>query len=462
MLQTIELAEYETTCEPSAPPTAADQRLAEQLSAAGEFGARLDVRWLVNNTVEITASSWVGSVSFSALEVRVIPKLAGGTLRVLRMIEYADGVRLLSHLPRDQRLPGGGNDLFDLIVMAFVGETKWLIRDGLLRDYRPMDDTLTVMRGRLRIRDQFLRRYGSLHQLECHFEEYDGDIPENQLLAAALIAAATRVRGNQLRTGTRILAGRLGDVCEPPTADPEWYRQRIHYDRRNERYRPAHELDRLILSGLALNDLATAGYRYVTAFMLNMNTLFERFVTRLVENSLAGSNLRVSSQSTLRAVIVDERTGRTYSTIRPDLLVIDATTGVQVPIDIKYKLYGAQKIGSTDIYQLFLYAYALGGESSSRIAGLIYPAVTDTAGHALHIKPVAGSAAAHIRGAGLNVPAILDSLSAGDAEMHEVHEAVQRRVCSISGLAATCGIPSGAKILRRAGRNEAEHDRSSS
>lgn len=133
MIQTIELAEYESRRTIAAPPTAADQVLAERLSVCGDLELKLDVRWLAGNKVEVTASSWVGVVRFSALEVRVVPKLVGDALQVLRMLEYAGDVRLVAHLPMDRELPAEGSDLFELIVMLLVEETRLLIREGLIR-----------------------------------------------------------------------------------------------------------------------------------------------------------------------------------------------------------------------------------------------------------------------------------------------------------------------------------------
>ena len=43
-----------------------------------------------------------------------------------------------------------------------------------------------MLRGRLMMREQYLRRFGRIDVLECRFDDYDADIPENQLLAAAL------------------------------------------------------------------------------------------------------------------------------------------------------------------------------------------------------------------------------------------------------------------------------------
>ncbi|MGB3520648.1 MAG: hypothetical protein WBA50_04150 [Mycobacterium sp.] len=436
MVETIELAEYETRIA-RAHPTSEDERLAERLSVNGDTPARLDVRWLANGRVEITASAWVGVVRFSEFDVRVVPKLAGGALRVLRMIEYSNSIRLLSHLPRDQQLSADGTDLFELIVMALVHEARSVIRDGLVRDYRAMDDTLVVMRGRLRLRDQFLRQYGSFHRLECHFDEYDGDIPENQLLAAALAAAATGIQHDKLRSDARILAGQLADICAPPTTDPRWYRQRIHYGRRNERYRVAHELALLVLNGLALNDFPDTRFQRVTAFMLNMNTLFERFVTRLVSNSLHGSPTRVAAQSSFRSAIIDESTGYTYSAIRPDLVIVDTQTGSRVPVDVKYKLYDSKKVDGADIYQLFTYAYAVSRGAAPNRSGLIYASVAPASGPVLQIKPTAGVSSARICAAGLDVPDILDALTHSEPE--SVYTAMRAIIHQITGLA--CDLP---------------------
>lgn len=248
------LNEYDSRVIDCPPPTFSDKKLAEDLAAGGDLEPRLDVEWLLGGHMRITTSSWVGMVRFSTVEIRVVPKLIGGTLRVLRMIEYAEGIPLVARLPTDRPLPADGTDLFDLIVMLLIEETKALIRNGLIRDYRPVEDSLDVLRGRLRVREQYLRRYGQLHRIECAFDEFDGDVPENQLLAAALREAEPRVGDLDLRNGARAFGGVLNEVCQTRSRDADWYVRTIRYGRRNVRYRPAHELARLVLKGLALTD----------------------------------------------------------------------------------------------------------------------------------------------------------------------------------------------------------------
>jgi 5-methylcytosine-specific restriction enzyme subunit McrC len=407
----IELGEYQQRRVEVPPPSQADKQLADRL-VSGQDGVRLDARWMADGTLDVGASSWVGVVRFSSVDVRVVPKLVGGSLRVLRMLEYASGVSMLRRLPVDRPLPANGKDLFDLICLLLAQETEALMRDGLLRDYRTTDDSLEVLRGRLRYREQFLRRFGQLDRLECEFDEYDGDTPINQLVAAALGLARQRVRETGIRFAVARLTGVLDELCRPTSADAAWYERVIRYDRRNERYRPAHELSKLVLRGLAFNDLFDVSAGGVSAFLIDMNAVFERFVTRLVRDALHDTALDVSAQHPLRAVVRNDDTGRSYSTLTPDLVITDRRTGHSVPFDIKYKTYDVRKISTADIYQTFLYAYALGHGDEQRRAGILYPATTSVRGPHLSIKPLGAPIAARILGSGIDVPRVLDDLAA--------------------------------------------------
>ena len=430
-LQSEDLEEYDHRRINAASPSEADRRLADQL-LSNDLKPRIAVRWLANGQVDIDTSSWVGVVRFSQLEIRVVPKLVGGSLRVLRMLDYARGIDMLGRLPATRPLPANGRDLFDLICLLLVEETNVLLRDGVLRNYRATDDSLEVMRGRLRYREQYLRRFGQLDRLECHFDEYDSDTPDNQLIAAALRLARRRAKESDIRFGALRLASMFGEVCDPPTNQADWYEQVITYNRRNERYRAAHELSKLVLRGVAFDDMYDTSAGNVTAFMLDMNTVFEGFVTRLVRDAVQSSGLDVSAQARLRAVIRNDDTSRTYSTIKPDLVINEPWSGRSVPIDIKYKLYEDRKISTSDIYQAFLYAFALGHEASDRRAGVIYAAKTATSGPRLSIKPVEGPIAARIVGAGLDVATALDALAS--SARASFLEQVRRMVGELTGL----------------------------
>jgi 5-methylcytosine-specific restriction enzyme subunit McrC len=444
-VQREELGEYRSkTIEAEASPTPSDENLAARLRGDDEQEpARLDVRWLTNGKVYIRTTSWVGVARFSQLEVHILPKLAGGKLRVLRMLEYALGVRMLRRLPDDATLTAKGHDLLDLVCLLLAEETQALLRGGLLRDYRETDDTLPVLRGRLRYRDQYLRRFGQLDRLECHFDEYESNTPDNQLLAAGLEAARRHAKDRDVRFSAVRLGGLLQEACEPPTADADWYERTIRYTRRNAGYRPAHELAKLLLRQLAFDDLFNSSGDGVTAFMINMNTVFERFVIRLVAEAFAESEtIQVSPHTRLKAVIRNDDTGLAHTAIDPDLVIEHQPTGVRVPLDVKYKLYDNKKVAVGDIYQTFLYAFALGNGELHR-AGIIFPATAIVSGPTLSVRQLDGPTSAKIAVLGLDIPKTLDDLqSLGRPDLLATTRAA---VEQLSGL----GYASHCRVARR-------------
>lgn len=115
-------------------------------------------------------------------------------------------------------------------------------------------------------------------------------------------------------------------------------------------YKPALRLARLVLANLTLRD--TVGETQASSFMLDMNELFERFVTERLQRELRG-RLEVKDQHQDR---LDE--GRTV-TIKPDL-VFRTAGSPRFVADIKYKLTDEAAGGrNADYYQLLAYTTAL-------------------------------------------------------------------------------------------------------
>lgn len=107
---------------------------------------------------------------------------------------------------------------------------------GVLHGYRATRDHLHAVRGRLDVPAQ-LRRAGLALPVAVEYDDFTADIPENQILAAA-ITRLTRLRGLSPATGAtlRHLAGRLIEVSVPQAGAPlpMWTPKRL-----NERYVPA-------------------------------------------------------------------------------------------------------------------------------------------------------------------------------------------------------------------------------
>jgi 5-methylcytosine-specific restriction enzyme subunit McrC len=212
---------------------------------------------------------------------------------------------------------------------------------ALLQGYRTIDETSTVLRGRLRETDQIGRRLGMMLPLEIRHDEYTIDIPENRILATA-ITRMLRVPGIDAdsRRMLRHLAASLAEVTPLRLGDvsPAWEPSRL-----NQRYIIALRLAELVLAGTSTE--AGIGGVVSNGFLLDMPGIFEKFL------SVA---LRTAIEPAYGGVVTAQHSdhldvGRRINLL-PDLVW---TVGgvVRAIVDAKYKAHTP----AADAYQMLAY-----------------------------------------------------------------------------------------------------------
>jgi 5-methylcytosine-specific restriction enzyme subunit McrC len=410
-----EMSEWSTRVFPGVELTDGDRRL---VAALGTGDTRLVVDEL-REGVRVTSRSWIGVVRFETLEVCVVPKVAGGNLGVLHMLEYASGLSALSRLESARTVQTAKKGrLADLLGLLLAEATSRLVRDGLLSDYVTREETLTTLRGRLRMNDQFRRRHLQVACLECRFDEHETDIVENRLLGAALAIARRVCADEDVRRSVSRYHAVLSEVCEPGAFDPQSADRELVYHRRNEHYRTAHQIAWLFVRALAVSDLYAPGSRGSFAFLIDMNPLFERFVARLLTDALAGSGVSVRPQFRDQTLIVEEPLLRRYAAIVPDILLewSDPHGRRRIPVDAKYKLYDEGKVDPADVYQTFFYAYAYARQIDQELdqvrAMILYPASRPGGGGTrLLVRRASGAASARIEALPVDIEAALRAIA---------------------------------------------------
>jgi 5-methylcytosine-specific restriction enzyme subunit McrC len=361
--------------------------------------------------LRITSRSWVGVVRFKDFELRIVPKLAGGDIGLLRMVDFATGLDAVDRHPAVHTFAAEGASLLDLITLLLTEACERIIRAGMLADYQELEDDLPVVRGQLLVREQVLRRMGRVDRVVCRYDEHTTDTIDNRLLLAALSVAGSRVTHPDVALRVRRLHGVLADACSVDDLDLRMARSTLTYNRLNEHYQEAHQLAWLVLEGLGIEDLYAGGSHRTFAFLLDMNRLFEDFVTRWLAALLRGTHYRSIAQRRDRTILWNADLNRPYAKVIPDLVVERKDKpGRFLPLDAKYKLYEERRISPADIYQTFMYAYAYGQTHAVLpSAVIIYPAQTDTAQvQRLHVRRADGLPSAQIVGIGIDVLAALD------------------------------------------------------
>ncbi len=302
-----------------------------------------------NTKYHITPSSTVGAVEVGDLSVQIRPKI--GIPQLLSLACYAMGVyrsqeRRLFDFQEEVALP-------DTLALALAAAARRAFARGLLHGYRTEEEALHTVRGRIRFDEQIRRRFGIAMPVEVRYDEFTDDIEENQLVKAAVARLGEmRLRSPQARRGLGWTAAMLESVSlveYAPRDVPE-----VTFDRLNEHYRGAVGLSRLILRHSAFE--ARRGEVRATGFLMNMNTLFQEFVTVALRESLRVSANTFCSDKQLTGsrrihLAENNRVG-----LEPDLTWWDGNRCTFVG-DAKYKRF--ESVHNADLYQLLAYVTAL-------------------------------------------------------------------------------------------------------
>ncbi len=301
-----------------------------------------------DDAYDLTPGSWVGVVGLGARQLVIRPKLP--IERVLFLISYAVANGWWEQAPATL---ARSESVLEPIIAGFTYQLRRALARGVLQGYRSEEDALPTVRGRWRIGDQLQRRHGIAPPVEVSFDEYTEDIEPNRLIRAAITQVLRlRLRDQHLAWGLRAIDGKLAEV-RPVVYDPRRVPS-VRYDRLTERYRPALELARLILAATSF-DLAHGGVAG-SAFLIDMNKVFEDFVVVALREALGVSDRVLVQGARRRSLFLDEQA---KVPLEPDLSLWDGTRCTFVG-DAKYKRVRAEGVPNADLYQLLAYTIATG------------------------------------------------------------------------------------------------------
>lgn len=362
-------------------------------AAAGREILRLERKGL-------RAGSMVGVLRAGDLSIEILPKIdyAGKNLtgasdqpaltasrNLLTMLAYAYDLPVIEQelTSVDTRIGGW----FDLLIRLFVVQLHQQVLSGLTQGYRSLRETLPTLRGRWDIQRQIQRSGQPRHAFDVVYDEYSVDIPINQVFRYVLEQIVHLTGGSAIRQ----MVNELRQWFEPVTLLPQVGAslvERVTFDRLNERYRTAFNLARLFLAGEVVQ--LSHGSLQVTAFLMEMNRLFETFTAAFLERHRAAilpstwHSVTLRSQGKGMNLFLARSERRSAVRLKPDLVFL--LPGQPIPplvVDTKYKILEPAQPGSGadpgDFYQMLAYAVRL---KCSR-GLLLYP---QTAGHSPVLK----------------------------------------------------------------------------
>ena len=347
---------YETRRGPVAFTEAHFDALARYQERTGTAALRLGHR-------SVRVAQHVGYLRVGPVTLEIYPKL--GAYRpnddwralLLHMLRVVAGVRLTPH--DDAPLQARSGDLYEVLVGRFVDQVHALLREGLARSYREVEENSQAFRGRLLVGPHVRSNAAHQERVFVAYEVHDADHLANRILLRALKRVRRTVSSMDLRHRAESAVADFPEVTDTPIRPSDW--GRLHFDRRTERYREAIGLARMILRD-ERPDLRW-GDREVVALLFDMNALFESYVEQVMRG-LPG--VRVRSQVKTRFW---HPAGEAARVLKPDLVMwVDDEAHPRV-IDAKWKVPPQGRPADDDLRQVFAYVHAL----NSRRGVLLYP-----------------------------------------------------------------------------------------
>ncbi|MFZ3493975.1 McrC family protein [Streptomyces sp. 5.8] len=249
---------------------------------------------------------------------------------------------------------GAYDDVVPALAHAVERQIDSALRQGILQGYREVEETASIVRGRLREAEQVRRHFGRTPPVEIRYDAYTTDTDENRILRAA-VEQLLRLPGvpGQVRRRLAHHRVRLADALPLIRGQelPRWHPSRL-----NSRYQPALRLAEAVLRGASPEHRPSGTEALaVDGFLIDMNKLFEDFVTVALREALREHGLTAKLQDTHHL----DAAGLVR--MRPDLVVRtgDGRTPVAV-VDAKYKVEKADGLLNDDLYQALAYATVLG------------------------------------------------------------------------------------------------------
>ena len=339
----INLGEYATT-EYALSAAQRDALLRE----APTLGLSIEPVLDATGSYALTAGPRVGAMEIGDLSVLIEPKI--GIPQLLSLACYAMGAfrsqaQRRFDFEESKALP-------DTLAIALVAAARRAFAQGLLHGYREEEDALQTVRGRIRIEQQVRRRLGVGLPVEVRYDEFTDDILANRLVKAAVgRLGRMRLRSLEARRGLGWVAAMLDHVS--PVEYQGGDVPAVRFDRLNEHYRDVVGLARLILRHSAFE--SGRGDVRASGFIMNMNVVFQEFVTVALREALGVSELTLRSDRGVRGVTLDEEGA---VSLGPDLSWWDGPDCTFVG-DAKYKNLTGSSVPSADLYQLLAYTTAL-------------------------------------------------------------------------------------------------------
>lgn len=310
-------------------------------------------------------TQFCGVLQVGHLQIEVLPKIHGSSdirdsqRSLLKMLAVAGEIDLPD--AGEAQLSSNASTLLDVFIHHFARELELQLQHGMLLNYVDVEENLDQVRGRIDLLRQQRENLFTPQRIACRFSERSSDIRLNRLIRSALDIVHSMAADPLLQQYVGSLRSRFAAVN--PLRQGEPLPEEGNLTRLQRRYSAVIKMARMFVSR-RFQDVRS-GSAPTFSLLFDMNTLFERYVARVLKQPARALGMRLIEQGPRRYLGTDDR-GKGRLLMKPDITLLshgnDHGATLVAIIDTKWKLLNPSKVLSSvnaaDLYQMTAYGYA--------------------------------------------------------------------------------------------------------
>ena len=269
------------------------------------------------------------------------------------------------------------HDLFAAILEKGVSRQ---VKQGLYREYVPMQENLSVMRGKLNMGQTVHLQVQRKQKLACEFDEFSEDNLYNQILKVTIhrLIRADDVAPKRKQALKKLIVF-FSNVTLIQPDHIAW--KRLIYQRNNRNYELLLNICYLVLNGM-LQTTEDGGYKLLSFSDEHMERLYEKFILEYYkQHHTYLSEARAAQVKWNLVGEQDEQMIRFLPVMQTDIFL--RLNEKVLILDAKYygrtlqKRFDKYTLHSNNIYQIFTYVKNCDKQNTGNVAGMLVYAKTE-------------------------------------------------------------------------------------
>jgi len=240
------------------------------------------------------------------------------------------------------------NSILEAYLELFIQECEEIVRVGLVKKYRAVENNCTALKGKLIFGKQIQHNLVHKEHFYTRHHIFDRDNIFNQILLKAIKLIPLISQSPFLKDRVYSLLLSFPELEDIKVTASTF--EKLVFNRKTLRYKEAIEIAAMLLLNYR-PDIST-GNNHVLAILFDMNDLWEEYIKRQLFKCKP-SCWQIKSQNSKRFW---KSSSCNYSkTIRPDIVVHNLLNDKKIVLDTKWKLPENNIPADTDLKQMFVY-----------------------------------------------------------------------------------------------------------